>query len=131
MHTTQYPKYGGQKYGTGRATLAGWGWGGYGGANAESDITSTAVTLATDFANDLQKQANNAQQAGIAASTVNNDPAAAIFLAAGNALQNQASAVEAAANEPKPTPPAPSPNWGTIAVLGVLGLGLFGFLGRR
>ena len=131
MHTTHYAKYGCQKYGTGQHTLAGWGWGGYNGFGADASATSAAVTLATDFSSDLQKQANEAKQAGVAASATGNPMAAAIFMAAGNAIQNQANAVDAAADQPKPPAPKPSPNFGTLAVVAVLGLGVLGYLGRR
>lgn len=125
MHTSHYPRYGGQKYGTGQEVIAGWSYGGYGGFGADTGVTSTAVTLATDFATNLEKQAAQAKQASIAASATGNPMMAAIMAAAGQAITNQATAVEATADVPKPPPPAPAPNWGTWAVVGVLGLGLW------
>jgi hypothetical protein len=126
MHTTHFPKYGGQKYGTGEQVLAGWGYGGYGAVSpGDTGATSTAVTLATDFATDLEKQAAQAKQASIAASATGNPMMAAIMMAAGTAIQNQAKSVEATATVPKPPPPATGPNWGTWAVVGLLGVGLW------
>lgn len=130
MHTTHYPKYGGQKYGTGQQCLAGWGYGGYRGFGAAANATSTAVTLASDFASDLQKQANDAKQASVAASATNDSVMASIMAAAGNVLQDQAGAVEAAAGEEKPPPPTPAPNWGAWAAVGIVGLGVWALVRR-
>lgn len=125
MHTSHYPKYGGQKYGTGEQVLAGWSYGGYGGLGADAGATSTAVTIATDFATSLEEQAAQAKQASIAASATGNPMVAAIMAAAGQTIENQAKSVEATATVPKPPPPTPGPNWGTWAVVGILGLGLW------